>query len=217
MRGRSRHPQGETDHSGHLTQAAHSGAKVLGLATPGAPLVIALKQFQEFGLDETMQPAASLSDVMQPAAFLSDVTDLRGVGSPATQGLLYVAAFYRDQNDETRAFAERFRKMHHAMPTMFQASIYNSVTHYLKAIEAAGADEAGAVMAKMRTTPIDDFMMKNGRIREDGRVIRDLYLLQVKTPSESRGEWDLAKVIATIPGEQAFRPLTESECPLVRR
>jgi branched-chain amino acid transport system substrate-binding protein len=101
------------------------------------------------------------------------------------------------------------------MPTMFQASVYGAVMHYLKAIDAAGSDEAGAVMAKMRATPINDFMTKNGRVREDGRVIRDLYLLQVKTPAESHGEWDLAKVIATIPGEQAFRPLSESECPLV--
>lgn len=207
VRGRSRHPQGETDFSGPLTQAAQSGAKVVGLATTGSPLMNALKQFQEFGLDKTMRPAA----------FLIDVTELRGVGLPATQGLLYVAAFYWDQNDETRAFAERFRKLHRAMPTMYQASVYSSVMHYLKAIEAAGTDEAGAVMAKMRATPIDDFMTKNGRIREDGRVIRDLYLMQVKTPSESRGEWDLAKVTATIPGDQAFRPLAESECPLVRR
>lgn len=207
VRGRSLHPQGETDFSGHLTPAAHSGARVLGLATSGTPLMNALKQFQEFGLDKTMQPAA----------FLIDVTDLRGVGLSATQGLLYVTAFYWDQNDETRAFAERFRKLHRAMPTMFQASVYSSVLHYLKAIDAAGTDEARAVMAKMRATPINDFMTKNGRIREDGRVIRDLYLMQVKTPTESHGEWDLAQVVATIPGEQAFRPLSESECPLVRR
>ena len=98
---------------------------------------------------------------------------------------------------------------------MFQASVYSVVMHYLKAIDATGTDEAGAVMQKMRVTPINDFMTRNGRIREDGRVIRDLYLLQVKTPAESHAEWDLAKVIATIPGEQAFRPLSESECPLV--
>lgn len=207
VRGRSLHPQGETDFSGYLLQASRSGANVLGLANTGAPLMNALKQFQEFGLNRTMQPAA----------FLIDVTELRGVGLPATQGLLFVAAFYWDQNDETRAFAERFRKMHRAMPTMFQASVYSSVMHYLKAIDAAGTDEAGAVMAKMRVTPINDFMTKGGRIREDGRVIRDLYLMQVKTPAESRGEWDLAKVTATIPGDQAFRPLAESECPLVQR
>ena len=199
------HPPGETDFSASLSKAAQSGAKVLGLATSGAPMMNALKQFQEYGLDKTMRPAA----------LLTDITDLRALGLPATQGLLFVAAFYWDQNDETRAFAARFRKIHGKMPTMFQASVYGAVMHYLKAIDAAGTDEAGAVMAKMRATPINDFMTKNGQIREDGRVIRDLYLLQVKTPAESHDEWDLAKVIGTIPGDQAFRPLSESECPLV--
>ncbi len=205
--GETPHPPGETDFSASLSKAAQSGATVLGLATSGAPLMNALKQFQEFGLNKTMRPAA----------LLTDITDIHALGLPATQGLLFVAAFYWDQNDETRAFAERFRTLHGAMPTMFQASVYGAVMHYLKAIDAAGTDEAGAVMAKMRATPINDFMTKNGSIREDGRVIRDLYLVQVKTPAESHGEWDLAKVIATIPGEKAFRPLPESECPLVHQ
>ena len=205
--GETPHPPGETDFSASLSKAAQSGATVLGLATSGAPLMNALKQFQEFGLNKTMRSAA----------LLTDITDIHALGLPATQGLLLVAAFYWDQNDETRAFAERFRTLHGAMPTMFQASVYGAVMHYLKAIDAAGTDEAGAVMAKMRATPINDFMTKNGSIREDGRVIRDLYLVQVKTPAESHGEWDLAKVIATIPGEKAFRPLPESECPLVHQ
>ena len=205
--GETPHPPGETDFSASLSKAAQSGATVLGLATSGAPLMNALKQFQEFGLNKTMRPAA----------LLTDITDIHALGLPATQGLLFVAAFYWDQNDETRAFAERFRTLHGAMPTMFQASVYGAVMHYLKAIDAAGTDEAGAVMAKMRATPINDFMTKNGSIREDGRVIRDLCLVQVKTPAESHGEWDLAKVIATIPGEKAFRPLPESECPLVHQ
>ncbi len=205
VRGSSLHPQGETDFSSYLLQAQASGADVLGLATSGQPLVNALKQFQEFGLQKTMQAAA----------FLTDVTDLHSLGLPTTQGLLFVSAFYWDQNDATRAFSARFFKLHGAEPTMFQASVYGAVMHYLKAIEAAGTDEAKAVMAKMRATPINDFMTKNGYIREDGRVIRDLYLLQVKTPAESQGEWDLAKVLATVPGKEAFRPLSESECPLV--
>jgi branched-chain amino acid transport system substrate-binding protein len=206
VRGNSLHPPGETDFSAYLTQAAQSGGTILGLATSGAPMMNSLKQFQEFGLDKTMQPAA----------LLTDVTDLHALGLPATQGLLFVAAFYWDQNDATRAFSERFRKIHGAMPTMFQASVYGAILHYLKAIDAAGTDEAHAVMAKMREMPINDFMTKNGHIREDGRVIRDLYLLKVKTPAESHGEWDLASVTATIPGDKAFRPLSESECPLVR-
>jgi branched-chain amino acid transport system substrate-binding protein len=205
VRGESLHPQGETDFSAYLTQAAQSGADVLGLATSGAPFLNALKQFQEFGLSKTMRPAA----------FLTDVTDLHSLGLDATQGLLYVSAFYWDQNDATRAFSARFKKLHGAEPTMFQASIYSAVTHYLKAIDATGTDEAHAVIAQMRATPINDFMTTNGSIREDGRVIRDLYLMQVKTPAESKSEWDLAKVIGTIPGDKAFRPLSESKCPLV--
>lgn len=201
------HPPGNVDFSTGLVQAGASGATVLGLATSGAPLTNALKQFQEFGLDKTMRPAA----------LLTDVTDLRALGLEATKGLLWVSAFYWDQDDQTRAFARRFFERHRAMPTMFQASIYSAVTHYLKAIDATGTDEAKAVMAQMRATPIEDFMTHGARLREDGRVMRDLYLLQVKTPAESRGEWDLAKVVATIPSDQAFRPLSESECPLVRR
>ncbi len=205
VRGASPHPQGTVDFSSDLTQAVHSGATVLGLATSGAPFLNALKQFREFGLEKTMRPAA----------FLTDVTDLHALGLEATQGLLYVSAFYWDQNDATRAFSARFKKTHGAEPTMFQASIYSAVTHYLKAIDATGTDEAHAVIAQMRATPINDFMTTNGRIREDGRVIRDLYLMQAKTPAESKSEWDLAKVLATIPGDQAFRPLAESKCPLV--
>lgn len=204
--GATPHPPGETDFAAALQQATQSKATVLGLATSGAPMLNALKQFQEFGMGRSMRPAA----------LLTDVTDLRSLGLPATQGMLFVAAFYWDQNEATRAFAQRFYKLHGKMPTMFQASVYGAVTHYLKAIDAAGTDEAQAVMAKMRATPINDFMTTNGRIREDGRVIRDLYLMQVKAPDESKGEWDLAKVIATIPGDQAFRPLSESECPLVK-
>lgn len=203
--GQTPHPTGTVDFSSDLTQAAASGATVLGLATSGAPLMNALKQFQEFGLEKTMRPAA----------LLIDVNDIHSVGLPATQGLLYVSAFYWDQNDQTRAFSQRFFKLHGAMPTMFQASIYSAMMHYLKAIDVTGTDEAKAVMAQMRATPINDFMTHDGRIREDGRVIRDLYLMQVKTPAESHGEWDLAKVVSTIPGDQAFRPLSESQCPLV--
>ena len=203
--GNALHPTGTVDFSSDLARAAASGATVLGLATSGAPLTNALKQFQEFGLEKTMRPAA----------LLTDVTDLHALGLPATQGLLYVSAFYWDQNDQTRAFSRRFFKLHGKMPTMFQASIYSATMHYLKAIDAAGTDEAKAVMAQMRATPINDFMTHDGRIREDGRVIRELYLMQVKTPAESHGEWDLAKVVATIPGDQAFRPLSESDCPLV--
>ncbi len=200
------HPQGTSDFSANLSQAQASGANVLGLATSGAPLTNALKQFQEFGLAKTMQPAA----------LLIDVNDLHSLGLAETQGLLWVAAFYWDQDDQTRAFAQRFFKLHHAMPTMFQASIYSAMMHYLKAIDATGTDEAKAVMTQMKATPIEDFMTHGARIREDGRVMRDMYVLKVKTPAESKGEWDLSQVVATVPAEKAFRPLRESECPLIK-
>ncbi|MGI4955273.1 MAG: ABC transporter substrate-binding protein [Janthinobacterium lividum] len=201
------HPQGTSDFSGNLTQARSSGANVLGLATSGAPLTSALKQFQEFGLARTMRPAA----------LLIDINDIHALGLDETQGLLWVTAFYWDQDEQTRAFAQRFFKLHRAMPTMFQASVYSAVMHYLRAIDAAGTDEARAVMTKMKATPIEDFMTHGARVREDGRVIRPLYLMQVKSPAESKGEWDVAKVVGTVPGEKAFRPLADSECPLVKR
>lgn len=135
VRGHALHPPGEVEFSAYLAQAQQSGASILGLATSGAPMMNALKQLHEFGLDKTMRPAA----------LLTDITDLRALGLPATQGLLFVVAFYWDQNDATRAFAERFRKIHGAMPAMFQASVYGAVTHYLKAIDAANTDEAHAV------------------------------------------------------------------------
>ena len=207
VKGETPHPPGETDFAASLTKAAQSGATVLGLATSGAPMMNALKQFQEFGLNKTMRPAA----------LLTDVTDIRALGLPATQGLLFVAAYYWDQNDETRAFAERFRKIHGAMPTMFQASVYGAVMHYLKAVQATGTDNSDAVMKKMKETEINDFFAKGGRIREDGRMIHDMYLAEVKKPSESQGEWDLMKIKRVIPRDQAFQPLSESTCPLVKR
>jgi len=123
--------------------------------------------------------------------------------------------FFWDHNDAMRAFAARFVKAHGRPPTAFQASTYGAVTHYLKAIEAAGTDESGAVIAKMREIPINDFMTKNGSLRIDGRVIRDMFLLQAKKPSEAKGEWDILNVVETIPGSEAFRPLNQGGCPLV--
>lgn len=205
--GNALHPQGTSDFSSYLSQAQSSHASVLGLATSGAPLTSALKQFQEFGLAKSMRPAA----------LLIDVNDIHALGLEETQGLLWVSAFYWDQDEQTRAFSQRFFKLHRAMPTMFQASVYSATTHYLKAIQATGTDEAKAVMAQMKATPIEDFMTHGARIREDGRVMRPMYLMQVKLPSESKGEWDVAKVLGTVDADKAFRPLAESECPLVRR
>jgi branched-chain amino acid transport system substrate-binding protein len=142
------------------------------------------------------------------------ITDVHAVGLSLAQGLLFTEAFYWDQNDETRAWSKRFMARHRNAPTMVQAGVYGATLHYLKAIAAAGTDEPKAVMAKMRELPVNDFMTKNGKIRVDGRLVRDMYLMQAKTPEESKGAWDYMKVIATIPGDVAFRPLSEGGCPL---
>jgi len=128
-----------------------------------------------------------------------------------------VTAFYWDRDDESRAWSKRFFELHKRMPTMAQAAIYSAIRHYLRAIEAAGTDEAKAVMAKMREIPVNDFYTKNGRVREDGRMVHDMYFVQVKRPEESSGPWDYYKILSTIPGDQAFRPLDEGGCPLVKQ
>ncbi len=206
--GSVRAPLSETDFSAHLLRAAQSGAQVLGLAVAGTDLINAVKQMGEFGL---------IKRGVQPAALLCLLTNVKAIGLGTAQGLVFTEAYYWDQDDQTRAFANRFARIHGRPPTMFQASMWGAVTHYLKAVRAAGTDAAPAVMAKMREMPINDFMTRNGRIREDGRVIRDMYLMRAKRPSESRSEWDLLEVVKTIPGDQAFRPAGESECPALRR
>ena len=206
--GSVRAPLNETDFSAHLLRAAQSGAQVLGLAVAGTDLINAVKQMGEFGL---------IRRGIQPAALLCLLTNVKAIGLETAQGLVFTEAYYWDQDDQTRAFASRFARTHGRPPTMFQASMWGAVTHYLKAVQAAGTDAAPAVMAKMREMPIDDLMTRNGRIREDGRVIRDMYLMRAKRPSESRSEWDLLEVVKTIPGDQAFRPAGESECPALRR
>ncbi|RVT97719.1 ABC transporter substrate-binding protein [Rhodovarius crocodyli] len=205
--GSSRAPLNEADFSAHLLRAASSGANAVGLAVAGTDLINAVKQMGEFGL---------LRRGIQPAALLCLLTNIKAIGLDTAQGLLFTEAYYWDQNEQTRAFAQRFQRIHGRPPTMMQASMWGAVTHYLNAIRDAGSDAAEPVMAKMRATPINDFMTRNGRIREDGRIIRDMYLMRAKAPSQSRGEWDLLEVVKTIPGDEAFRPAAESECPLLR-
>ncbi|MBR0873240.1 ABC transporter substrate-binding protein [Bradyrhizobium tropiciagri] len=204
--GSVRHPTGTADFSSFILQAQASGAQVIGVANAGADTINTIKQAAEFGITDRGQRVVGL---------LMQDTEIHALGLAATRGLQFVEAFYWDQNDETRAFSKRFWAEHGAPPTEVQAGTYSAAMHYLKAVQAAGTDEAKAVMARMRATPINDFMTKNGRIREDGRVIRDMYLLETKTPEQSTGEWDLLKVVATIPGDEAFRPASEGECPLL--
>ncbi|MDB5631701.1 MAG: substrate-binding protein, partial [Tardiphaga sp.] len=139
------------------------------------------------------------------------------VGLETAQGLILAEAFYWDLNDETRAFTKRFQERTKRVPTSAQAGVYSSVTHYLKAVKAAGTTDAAPVMKIMKDTPINDMFAKNGRIREDGRMVHDMYLFEVKKPSESKGRWDDYKLLATVPGDQAFQPLEASRCPLVKK
>lgn len=207
--GSVRAPVNSSDFSSFLLQAQSSKAQVIGLANAGADTINSIKNAGDFGLVAGGQKLAGL---------LVLITDIHTIGLKDAQGLLFTEAYYWDQNDETRAFAKRFAERHGGKPpTMFQAGIYSAATHYLKAIKAAGTDEAKTVIAEMKKIPVNDFMTKNGSIRDDGRMMRDMYLLQAKKPSESKGEWDLMKVVTTIPAEDAFRPLSESECPLIKK
>ncbi|WNJ90367.1 ABC transporter substrate-binding protein [Bosea sp. 685] len=206
--GTIRHPFGATDLSAFLLPAQASKAKVIMLATAGKDMTTAIKQANEFGV------TAGGQILTAPVMFISDV---HALGLPTAQGISFIEGFYWNQNDETRAFAKRFFEARKAMPTALQAGVYSSVMHYLKAIQAAGTDEAKAVSAKMRELPVNDFFAKNGKLREDGRMVHDMLLVQVKKPSESKAPWDYYDVLATVPGDQAFLPLAQSECPLVKK
>ena len=203
-----RHPLNTADFSSYLLQAQASGAKVVALADAGGDMTNAIKQANEFGLTRAGQTVVSL---------LTFITDVNSVGLKAAQGLTFVTAFYWDRDDESRAWSKRFFERHKRMPTMAQAAVYSAIRHYLRAIAAAGTDEAKAVMAKMREIPVNDFYAKNGKVREDGRMVHDMYFVQVKTPEESTGAWDYYRILSTIPSDQAFRPLDESGCPLVKQ
>jgi branched-chain amino acid transport system substrate-binding protein len=205
--GSVRHPLNTSDFSSYLLQAQASGAKVVAFANGGGDMINAVKQANEFGLTKNQSMVSLL-------IFISDV---HSIELKAAQGLKFVTAFYWDRDDESRAWSKRFFEKRGRMPTMAQASVYSAVRHYINAIAAAGTDEAKAVMAKMRATPVDDFYVKNGQVREDGRLVHDMFFAQVKTPSESTKPWDYYKILGVIPGDQAFRPLTEGGCPRVAR
>ena len=203
--GSVRHPLNTADFSSYLLQAQASGAKVVAFANAGGDMVNATKQANEFGLTKN-QTMVSLLVV---------ITDIHSMELQAAQGLKLVTGFYWDRDEETRAWSKRFFERQGQMPTMGQASTYSAVSHYIKAIAAAGTDEAKAVMAKMREIPVNDFYAHNGHLREDGRLVHDMYFAQVKTPSESTKPWDYYKILKVIPGDQAFRPMAEGGCPLV--
>jgi branched-chain amino acid transport system substrate-binding protein len=205
--GSVRHPLGASDFSSFMLSAKNSGAKIIGLANGGSDTINAIKSAQEFGIDPQQQHLVGL------AVF---ITDIHSVGLKAAQGLLLTAPFYWDRDEQTRQWSRRFFERMKKMPTAIQAANYSSTLHYLRAVQAAGTDAAQPVMAKMKATKVNDFFAHNGTIREDGRMLHDMYLVQVKTPAESRYPWDYYKVVATIPGNEAFMPLAKSACPLVK-
>jgi branched-chain amino acid transport system substrate-binding protein len=205
--GSARHPFPGTDFSSYLLKAQASGAKVIGLANAGTDTTNSIKQAAEFGIT----PKQTLAGLL---VFISDINSL---GLKATQGMYVTEAFYWDLNDETRAWSKRFFEKHKRMPTMVQAGDYSSTMHYLNAVKAAGTDDARAVMAKMKATPVNDFFAKNAKIREDGRLVHDFYLLQVKKPEESKFPWDYYNVRAVIAAEDAVMPVAKSECPLLKK
>src|SRR5438309_2421964 len=205
--GSVRHPLNTSDFSSFLLQAQASKAKVIGLANAGGDTVNAIKQAAEFGLMKGGQKVAPL---------LVFVTDIDSIGLETAQGLLLSEAFYWDLNDDTRAFSKRFMERVKRVPTSAQAGVYSSVTHYLKAVKAAGSTDPAAVMKIMKETPINDMFAKNGKIRDDGRMVHDMYLFEVKKPSESKERFDDYKLISTIPADEAFQPLEQSRCPLVK-
>ena len=199
-------PLGMPDFSQYLLQAKTSAAKVVGLAISGQEMISAIKQASEFSI---------VQDGQRLAGLLVFITDVHSLGLERAQGLLMTSAYYWDQNNKTRAWSKRFFSKMGRMPTMVQAGVYGAVTHYLKAVQAAGSDDADAVVTKMREMPINDFMTHDGKLRIDGRVMRDMYLFEVKKPAESKYPWDYLKLLQTIPAAEAFRPLNEGGCPLV--
>lgn len=205
--GQVRHPTNTSDFSSFLLQAQASKADVIALANGGSDTSNSLKQAQEFGLTKTAKIAAL-------AIF---ITDVHAVGPQQAQGLLLTTGFYWDRTDATRAWSQKFFQRHGAMPTMSQAGVYSAVMHYLKAIDAAKTDGAMPVVAKMKATKVNDMFAENGVVREDGRMVHDMYLVQVKAPADVKKPWDYYKVLRTVKGDDAFRPLAESECPLVKK
>ncbi len=202
-----RHPLNTADYASFLLQAQASKAKVIALANAGKDTQTTIRQAAEFGISKTQ--------LIVPLLIYD--TDVKGMGLDIAQGIKFTTAFYWDRTPETRAWSERFFAIHKGMPTMIHAAAYSSTMHFLKAVEATRTADPDTVIAQMRNTPINDFFAQNGTIRIDGRMVHDMYLAQVKKPSESKGEWDIISITDTIPGDQAFKPLSESTCPLVKK
>lgn len=206
--GGARAPMPTDDFSAYLLQAAGSGAQVIGIANAVTDLINTVKQAHEFHVGQ--------GSGQELATFYLMIRDVQSIGLPDTQGVLLADAFYWDQDDGTRAFSKRFYELAGYMPNELQAGMYSAVSHYLKAVKLAGTTDTQAVLKMMRDTPVEDFMTHRARIRADGRLMRDLYLFRVKAPGASKEPWDLYQQVARIPAEEAFRPASESTCPLLK-
>ncbi len=206
--GSVRHAFPAVDLSSQLLTAQGSGADLIALANAGGDTVAGIKTARDFGIGQGKQKLV---------AFFLTAMDVKSVGLAAAQGTILTEGFYWNIDERTRAFSERFKTAHGAVPSAIQAGVYSSVRHYLKAVVAAKSDEAKTVIAKMREVPIEDQVVRNAKLREDGRMVHDFYVFQVKKPAESKGEWDLYDLVATIPGDQAFRPLAQSACPAIKK
>jgi branched-chain amino acid transport system substrate-binding protein len=210
--GAVRHPLNTADFSSFLLQAQASKAKIIGMANAGGDTTNTIKQAAEFGIVSGGQKLAGL---------LLFITDVHSLGLKVAQGLNFTETFYWDLNDGTRAFSKRFseRTKNKAMPSMVQAGVYSGLVHYFKALDAMGGNphDGAKVVAKMKEMPTDDALFGKGTIRVDGRKLHPAYLFEVKKPEESKGPWDYYKLVGTTPGDQAFRPLSESACPLVKK
>lgn len=196
-----------TDFSSFLLQAQASGAQVIGLANAGGDTINSIKQASEFGITQGGQALAGL---------LMFVNDVHALGLDVAQGLVLTESFYWDMNDQTREWSARFEEKTGKKPSMIQAGVYAAVLHYLKAVEAVGSKDPAAVVAKMKEMPTDDPLFGQGVVRQDGRKVHDMYLFRVKKPADSQGSWDLYETVATIPADEAFRPLNEGGCELVK-
>jgi branched-chain amino acid transport system substrate-binding protein len=206
--GSARHPLNSSDFSSYLLQAQASKAKVIGMANAGGDTINTIKQASEFGIVAGGQKLAGI------VMFISDI---HALGLKMTQGLVITEAYYWDLNDRTRAFAKKYFAKMQKMPTMNQAASYSSTLHYLKAVQAAGTRDTKAVLAKMRELPVRDAFTDNGHLREDGRMVHSMFLLEVKKPEESKYPWDYYKVLAEVPGDQVFRPMKDGNCPYVKK
>src|SRR5690606_21082256 len=197
------HPLGSADFSSFLVQAQATGAQIVGLANAGTDTINAIKQAGEFGIAQGGQNLAGLVIV---------ISDIHALGLETAQGLLATTAFYWDRDDASREWSKRFQEKTGRMPGMVQAGTYSSVLHYLRAIEAAGTDDGATVAAKMKEMPVDDFFAPGASVRADGRLVKDMYLVEVKSPDQSKSEWDYYNIVQTINAEDATQPLAQSTC-----